>query len=278
MLGILREKAVLTLFILVVLGAVIGAGHDRALEHGTSFFVSDAVSMLIRPSASVFHLATVATKTTVEVARPRHLLLRENANLRREVIRLRKENAVLTEAQNENANLRALLGLKKSSRLDMIASEIISRKESTWFDTATINSGARAGVKKGWAVVTSGWRLVGQVLEVNTFSSRIVALADPNCAIGAMVQRSRSNGILQGQAGDYLLLSYLPKEADIKVGDVIVSSGMGQVIPKGLVIGRVAKVVRSEVMGSTKALVRPSIRIDSIEQVFLIKPGQSVAQ
>ncbi len=74
------------------------------------------------------------------------------------------------------------------------------------------------------------------------------------------------------------MLSYLPKDADVKVGDVVISSGMGQVIPKGLVIGRVVRVVRSKVMGSTKALVRPSIRIDQIEQVFVVKPGQSVPQ
>lgn len=278
MLSILREKAVLTLLVLVVLGVGIGAGHDRALDHGSSFFVCDVVSLVLKPSASAFHLAAVATNTAARVARPRHSLLKENADLRKEVIRLRKENAVLAEAAQENERLRTALGLKESARLEVIPSEVISRKESTWFDTAGIDKGGRAGVRKGWAVITAGWRLVGQVLDVDAFSSRIVALTDSNSAIGAMVQRSRSSGILQGQAGDYLLLSYLPKDADVKVGDVVVSSGMGQVIPKGLVIGRVVKVVRSEVMGSAKALVRPSIRMDQIEQVFVVKPGQSVPQ
>jgi len=278
MLSILREKAVLTLLVLVVLGVGIGVGHDRALDSGSSFLISDVVSLVVRPGASVFHMTTVATGAAARMARPRHSLLKENADLRREVTRLRKENAVLAEAAQENQRLRVALGLKESSRTEMISTEVISRKESTWFDTATIDKGRRAGVRKGWAVITSGWRLIGQVLEVDAFSSRIVALTDSNSAIGAMVQRSRSSGILQGQAGDYLVLSYLPKDADVKVGDVVVSSGMGQVVPKGLVIGRVVKVVRSEVMGSTKALVRPSIRMDQIEQVFVVKPGQSVPQ
>ena len=93
-----------------------------------------------------------------------------------------------------------------------------------------------------------------------------------------MVQRSRSNGILQGKGGDYLTLSYLPKDADVKVGDIVISSGMGQVIPKGLVIGRVAKIMHNRVLGSTAALVRPSTRFDQIEQVFVAKPGQSMPQ
>jgi len=276
MLSILREKAVLTLLVLIALGVGIGAGHNHALDRGSAFVVSDAASLVLRPSATVFHLVGVAANTAVRVARPRRLLLRENADLRREVVRLRRQNAVLTEAAQENERLRTALGLKQSSRIEMVASEVISRAESTWFDTATIDKGSRAGIRKGWAVITPDWRLVGQILDTDAFSSRFVALTDANSAIGAMVQRSRSSGILQGQAGDYLLLSYLPRDADVKAGDVVVSSGMGQVIPKGLVVGRVVKVVRSEVMGSAKALVRPSIRMDQIEQVFVVKSGQGV--
>ena len=276
MLGILREKAVLTLLVLVAAGVGIGAGHNRALDRGSPFLIDEALLLVLRPSASLFHTIHVAANTAVRVARPRHSLLRENAELRREVTRLRTENAALAEAAHQNARLRAALGLRQSAKAHVIASEVISRRESTWFDTATIDKGRRAGVRKGLAVVTTGWRLVGQVLSTDAFSSRIVALTDSDSAVGAMTQRSRSSGMLQGQSSDYLLLSYLPKDADVKVGDVVISSGMGQVVPKGLVVGRIVRVVRSEVMGSTKALVRPSIRLDQIEQVFIIKPGQSV--
>lgn len=278
MLSVLREKAVLTLIVLVALGVGIGAAHDRTLDRGTPFFVQEIVSLVLRPSASVFHLAAVAADSVRNVSRPRRSILKENSDLRGEVLRLRTENALLTEAAQENARLRTALGLKQSAKLSMVAAEVISRKESTWFDTATIDRGRRAGIGKGWAVITTGWRLVGQVLETDAFTSRIVALTDSNSAVGAMVQRSRSNGFLQGQGGDYLTLSYLPKDADVKVGDVVISSGMGRVIPKGFVIGRVVKVVHNKVMGSTTALVRPSIRLDQIEQVFAVKPGQSMPQ
>ncbi len=278
MLSVIREKAVLTLVVLICLGVVVGIAHDHALERGASFPVQDGVNLFLRPSSVGFHCAFATIGNTGRLLRPRRAILRENTRLRNETQRLRTQNARLAEANAENARLRAALGLRQSSSLKMISAEVISRRESTWFDTASIGAGRRAGVCKGWAVVTTGWRLVGQILETDALSSRIIALTDSNSAVGAMVQRSRSNGILQGQGGDYLTLSYLPKDADIKVGDIVTSSGMGQVIPKGLVIGRVVKVVHNKVMGSTQALVRPSIRFDQIEQVFVVKPGQSLPQ
>lgn len=278
MLSVLREKAILTLVVLVALSVGIGAAHDRALQHGTPFPVQDAVCMAVRPAALGFHTAFAAVDHGAHIVRPRRSILKENADLRKEVTSLRAENAALREAAQENIHLRAALGLSQSSSIKMIPSEIISRKESTWFDTATIDRGRRAGVGKGWAVVTASMQLVGQVLETDTLSSRIVALTEANSAVAAMVQRSRSNGMLQGQGSDYLTLSYLPKDADVKVGDIVVSSGMGQVIARGFVIGRVVKVVHSRVMGSTTALVRPSVRFDQVEQVFVVKPGQSLLQ
>jgi rod shape-determining protein MreC len=276
MLSLLREKAVLTFIVLVALGVGIGAAHDRMVDRGAPFLIQEVVSLVLRPSASVFHLTAVAAGSARNVARPRRSILKENSDLRNEVLRLRTENAALAETAQENARLRAAVGLKQSAKLSTVAAEVISRKESTWFDTATIDRGRRAGVGKGWAVITTGWRLVGQVLDTDIFTSRMIALTDSNSAVGAMVQRSRCNGILQGQGGDFLTLSYLPKDADVKVGEIVISSGMGQMIPKGLVIGRVVKVVHNRVLGSTTALVRPSIRFDQIEQVFVVKPGQSV--
>lgn len=278
MLSVLREKAVLTLVVLLLLGVGIGTAHDRALDHKAPFFIQDILTTVLRPSALIFHIANVAMNRTIRLARPRRAILRENAELHAEVIRLRTQNALLSEADQENARLRAALGLRQSAKLSMIPAEIISRKESTWFNTATMDRGRSAGVQKGWAVIATGWRLVGQVLEADSFSSRMVSLTDSDSAVGAMVQRSRCNGLLQGQGNDYLMLSYLPKDADVKVGDVVTSSGMGQVIPKGLVVGRVIKVVRNKVMCSTTALIRPSIGLDQIEQVFIVKPGQSVGQ
>ncbi len=75
---------------------------------------------------------------------------------------------------------------------------------------------------------------------------------------------------MQGQGTDYLVLTYLPKDADVIKNDIIVSSGMGGVIPKGIPIGRVVSVIRDSVAGTTSALIRPSVKFDQIEYVFIL--------
>jgi rod shape-determining protein MreC len=202
------------------------------------------------------------------------VILKENKQLRERIKRLEIENAALREATEENKSLKETLGLKQSATMEMVAAEVVSRNESNWFDTATVNIGSRSGISQGSAAINH-LGLIGQISETSSFSSQIVALTDSNSAIGAMVQRSRSTGMLYGQGTDYLVLAYLPKDADVKLKDIVVSSGMGGVVPKGLVIGRVVKVVQNSTAGTTSALIKPSVRFDEIEQVYIVKPGQT---
>ncbi|MEN6357484.1 MAG: rod shape-determining protein MreC [Armatimonadota bacterium] len=213
-------------------------------------------------------------RVAVLTFRPRSVILKENRQLRESVRRLTLENAALREAAEENIRLNAALGFQESSKIAMVAAEVVSHNESNWFDTATINVGTHSGIRQGSAVINH-LGIIGQISEANPFTSQIVALTDSNSAIGAMVQRSRSSGMLYGQGTDYLVLAYLPKDSDIKLKDVVISSGMGGVLPKGLVVGRVLKVVRNSTAGTTSALIKPSVRFDEIEQVFVVKPGQT---
>ena len=270
MFSFLQHKAVVLLVILVVVGAVIGVLNNLALKAGRPFFVHDIMRSIIAPSEIIFHTTFAAGERAVRAVRPRAALLKENASLRIEVLRLTQENARLREAALEGVRLRRALELRDSSPARMIAAELISRNASSWFDTATINRGRSSGVELGGAVVTQRG-LVGQVLQVDPFTSQVVALTHRRSAVGAMVQRSRSSGILQGQGADLLVLSHLPKDADVKTSDIVISSGTGRVVPKGFMIGRVVKVVREPAAGTTSALVRPSVRFDEIEQVFVVK-------
>lgn len=274
MFNLLRNRAALVLLGLLVAGTVIGVLQKSALESGRPFLIQNAVRTVVSPASRVFHGVFAVGDQAVRVLRPRYAILRENARLRREVVRLSRENAMLREAAEQNVRLRAALGLVRSAPGKMIAAEIISRNASNWFETATIGRGSRSGISSAWAVVDQKGNLVGQVAAVDLFTSQITALSDPTSAVGAMVQRTRSAGILQGQGADHLVLAYLSKDADVKVKDLVVSSGMGQVIPKGCVIGRVARVVRNSTAGTTSAMVRPSVRLDQVEQVFVVKPGQ----
>ena len=274
MLSFLRSKTIITLIVLLLLGALIGSVQRRAQEAKRPFIVQDIVHSMLIPVNAVGRVASGIGDGFVNLLRPNHSIKKENTMLRRQVHELTFENAKLREAANENVGLKKMLGLQSTITSPRISAEVVSRDESNWFDSATINRGRNAEVENGDAVVDYRG-LVGQISEAGPFSSQIVALGDLDSAVGAMVQRSRSCGILQGQGADYLALTWLPKDADIKESDIIVSSGAGQVIPKGFVIGRVVRVMRNAPGGTTSALVRPSVKFDQIEHVFVVKSGQS---
>ncbi len=268
--SLLRNKTIFSLIALLVLGMALGSTHNRALETGNSFAISNIVRTALIPTEAAFHRLFAFGEWMLRFIRPRSAILRENAALRREVKRLTEENIRLREAAEENLRLRQALHLRLSMPFETVPAEIIARSGSGWFDTATIDRGRKSGINKGDAVVCVRG-LVGQVVEADDFTSQVVALTDQNSAVGAIVQRSRQAGIIQGQGPDSLVLSYLPKDADVKENDIVVSSGMGRVIPKGIPIGRVVKVIRDSVGGTTSAVVKPSARLDNTEQVLVIR-------
>jgi rod shape-determining protein MreC len=274
MLSSIRNKAVVSLVTLLILGTILGALHNRALQSGSSLVVCNAVSTLLMPFSAGVRYVVVAAQWTARAARPRGAILRENARLRRQVRALTSDNARLRELADENIVLREQLGLRRLIQMPTVAAEVISRNESAWFDTATINRGRRAGIDKGDAVVNH-LGIVGQVIEADAFTSQVAAISDSNSSIGGMVQRSRSIGIVQGQGSDSVALTYLPKDADVRKSDIVVTSGMGGVVPKGFVIGRVVKVMRSATAGTTSALVKPSVRVDQLGPVLVVKSGRA---
>lgn len=275
MLTFLESKPVCTLVVLVLLGTVIGVLSNLALDSGRSFVIQDVVRTALLPSQWTIHQVFAVGDQAAQLVKSRSTLLTENARLKREVLRLRRENSLLREAKIENVRLREALQISGSMNLEMQAAEIISRNESSWFDTATLDRGRKAGVERCSAVVSQAGRLVGQVTQVDPFTSEVVALTYSGNSIGGMVRRSRCCGLLRGQGTDELVLEYLPKDADVKPGDVVVSSGRGRVIPKGLPVGNVIRVVRRKAAGTTSALIEPSVRLEEAEQVFIVKPGQT---
>lgn len=256
---------------------LVGSAQNRRVQSGGPFVLQDTISSVIAPLNTAAHtVASVGGKAKL-LFRPRSYILKENADLRKRVRDLTLENSRLREAAFQNVSLRKALNLKETTQLNLTSGEVVARNESCWFDTATINLGSNSGVQKG-AAVLNHLGLIGQVLDVSPFTSHIVSLTDPSSAVGGMVQRSRSMGIVQGRGDSYLALNYLPKDADIKVGDIIVSSSAGQVIPAGVPIGRVTEVVRNSMAGTTSAFIIPSVHFDQVEQIFVAKVGQEVAK
>ena len=203
-----------------------------------------------------------------------HHSQQENRVLKEELASRENLRGLVLELQKENYRLRKMLDFREHSAYELLPSEVIARDPSNWFETITINKGSQHGVKKNMAVVTPEG-LVGNILNVSPSSSQVLLLTDSRRAVSAIVMRSREPGdigIVEGSSGEnvYLKFSNLPPEANIQPGDIVISSGLGGIFPKGLVIGTVQETGLDQYGLLQQALVLPSVNFNRLEEVFIV--------
>ncbi|MFZ3209120.1 MAG: rod shape-determining protein MreC [Geobacteraceae bacterium] len=179
------------------------------------------------------------------------------------------------EALLANERLKKLLDLKDTLRAPLVAAVVIGEDSSPWFKTILIDRGERDGLREGMPVVASEG-VVGQLVKVAPETSRVILLTDHASAIAGVIQRSRARGVARGKGNDRCALEFTLREEEVKVGDLLVTSGMGGVFPKGLPIGEVTMVKKGE-YGIFQAIeVRPAVNINRLEEVLVLiqqKPG-----
>lgn len=177
----------------------------------------------------------------------------------------------LAEATLENNRLTQLLGLQRQVPFKVLAARVIARSPDSWSSVVVIDRGSGHGIKKG-SVVINYFGLVGRVAEVSGSTSKVMLINDPNLGVSAQCQRSRQEGLASGTLGNSLIMRYLPRDADVKVSDVVVTSGLTDVYPKGLVIGTVVD-VGDEFSGLSRyAVIRPACNLSNVEEVLVIMP------
>ena len=198
------------------------------------------------------------------------VLRAENQQLRRALLARQHEVIRTEELTQEVARLSKLLQLKQEIGRPTAVARVIGRDATPWFRTILLDLGRAAGVEEGAAVVVEGG-LVGQVYELGPAVTRVLLLNDPRFRVGALVQRSRAQGIAVGTASGRCYLAYLTSAEVVQVGDLIVTSGVGGVIPKGLVIGSVVRVEQDPSGLYWQALLKPSIDPWRVEEVLCFK-------
>jgi rod shape-determining protein MreC len=175
------------------------------------------------------------------------------------------------EARIENARLRELLNLKKSSPYKVISAGVIGRSPSSWASSLIIDKGSANGIRKGY-VCLGFLGLIGRVVEVSVSTSTVMLINDPNLCVSSLIQRSRQEGLVCGSLGGVLLMKYLTKDSDVKVSDTVLTSGLTDVFPKAIVVGTVIE-VRDEMSGLSRyAVVRPAVNLSSVEEILVIIP------
>ncbi len=196
----------------------------------------------------------------------------ENAALQVENRELRATNQSLRDVEHEVNRLRHALNYRERSVFKLIAAEIVARDSSTWWRTVTINRGRRDGIETDMPVVTDEG-LIGKTTSVSDVISVVLLVSDENCRVAASVEGSREQGIVAGERvttglTPLLDLNFLSKQADLKPGQKVYTSGVGGVFPSGLLIGVVKSYRVRELDG--QAQLTPAVDLSHLEDVFVV--------
>jgi rod shape-determining protein MreC len=199
-------------------------------------------------------------------------LEKDNGALRVENRELKATNKALTDVEHEVNRLRHALNYRERSEFKLVAAEILARDSSTWWRTVTINRGKDDGVEGDMPVVTDEG-LVGKTTTVSKNISVVLLVSDETCKVAASVEGSREQGIVAGERvvgglTPLLTLNFLTKQANLQPGQKVVTSGVGGVFPRGLVIGNV-KAFKVRALDG-QAQLTAAVDLSQLEDVFVV--------
>lgn len=195
---------------------------------------------------------------------------RQNAELKEQVRNLQQEKVILQQYRLENERLRTELGYRKDSPLNFAAAKVISRDPTNFSQTVVIDIGADQGIKEGAAVLSEGV-LVGRVSNVQSFTSSVMLVTDPQSKIDAQISSSGDNGILRGSYGSGMVLDMISQNASVVKGDEVVTFGLTGSVPKGLLIGTVGEFQSQKNDILQKVTIIPSVDLKGLYFVSVVK-------
>jgi len=196
----------------------------------------------------------------------------ENKQLREDIRGLNLRVLEGNEAVQANHRLERLLDMKTSVKAPTIAATVIGEDVTSWFRTLIINRGSSSGIREGMAVVSADG-VVGQTVKVSSSTARVLLLTDHASGIAATIQRSRARGVVKGKGEMLCALEFTTREEDVKVGDTVITSGIGGVFLKGLPIGEVTMVKRGEYGIFQTVSIRPAVNLPHLEEVLVVLRG-----
>src|SRR4029079_15353250 len=200
----------------------------------------------------------------------------ENETLKRQLadaqIQIQEQRALADRTRS----LAQLLELRDGLDLKTTAAEIIGAGSTPDFRTVTIDKGSQQGLAIDMAVIAPAG-VVGRVVMPSSRASKVQLLSDRNAAAGALVARSRAQGVVAGTGETRLRMDYVSTAADVVIGDTVVTSGIDGIYPKGLVIGRIDSIDKTG--GAWQIGVVPAVDFSSLEQVLVVlSPASSTVE
>ncbi|MGD2144037.1 MAG: rod shape-determining protein MreC [Anaerolineae bacterium] len=273
--------------VLLILGLLLLVFH----ESGLLAPVENAAHLVLDPIQRIFSSVVESTGGVFRTLREVRELRAEVEDLRAQLDALKVENVRLREYEAEAQQLRALLNFVSEYPVSThLGAEIVSREAceefpcgetlgvdpNPYLQYVIINVGAQQGAEVGMSVVSGGAGLVGRIAEVGPRTAKVRLLADPDSAVAALLQTTRGTGLVVGQPDGTLQMKYIPQEEEVNVGEIVLTSGLGGLMPKGLVVGQVIEVQRREYETFQTATVRPAVDFTRIELALVISGFEPV--
>ena len=256
----------------VILAALILLSYSLKYDTGTSV-VKKLVLELAAPVQNLLKVSIGGIENTWTRYIQLVGLEQDNRNLKNKIAGLQTELNLYKEGFQEAQRLKKLLSLREEHQYNFMAARVIGKEQAALSKTLWINKGSSDGLKPGMPVLVPPG-LIGRLTDVSWHSSKVLLLIDENSNVDVLIQRTRVQGIVRGAGSQGCLVRYISKIQDVKEGDMVVTSGMSNLFPKGLLVGKVSHVDRMDVGLFLKIRVAPFAEFATLEEVMVLTNQQ----
>jgi len=258
------KKKTLLFFTVIIFSLVLMTYQSKK---GHTFSVN-SISIPLNRLHAISHSFTEAVKRPFRIIALRE---KENSELKKKVVDLQLEEEKYREVLLENKRLRELLNLRERGKNYVTSAQVIARGTDNWTHTLLIDKGAKDGVAKDMAAITS-LGLAGKITVASDSSAYLLLLDDINFSASVRLQGSRAEGVLSGTGSRKCILKYVPFEDEVKTGDIVITSGLDMLFPPGIPVGYVTKVDSKTGVGDFQHIeIRPFQDSAKLEEVAIVE-------
>lgn len=274
MLRFLKSKWFIVSFITIVLIVIMGVSANK---NSRLDWLNNLVSVPMKPVQGFFTSLGRKVEGILAFFKDIEAVKKENDILKAEIAELKRQNRELSVLESKNKELKQALNLKEQfSDYTIVGANIIAVDPGNWFNVFKIDIGKKDGAYDGFPVVTSSKGLVGRVVSSDISTANVRTIIDEESAVSGWIAKAGGGHAIV--RGDMLLkekglckMDYIPLEVDVEVGDVIETSGLGGLYPKGIVIGEVVEVRKTNSELNRYAIIKPEADFKKLEEVFVLK-------
>lgn len=264
-----RNHLIITLAGIVLVSLILMTMNIRHSK--SSLFFESIVMWFISPAQSILTNTVSSISDTF-----RHYIFlvgvsRENERLLLELDRLSKTNNDLLEKNKYFERIEKLVGNIDENKTSIITAKVIGRDATQWSKMVFIDKGRDHQIKENLPVITNAG-IIGHIIHTSSKVSKVLLITDSRSAVDSLFQETRETGVTVGTGQDVCEMKFVPIAADVNIGDKVVSSGLGGVFPKGLIVGSVIDIVKKKQELFQSITVAPSANLSQIEEVVIVLP------